>query len=60
MAKPVTFTLAELLQKMRTAQSVMSRKNAHRVLFGQCEAVLLALVEELERVQKGAAHAQKG
>ena len=56
----MTLTLAELRQKIRAAQSVMSRKNAHRVLFGQCEAVLLALVDELERAQKGMVDAQKG
>ena len=56
----MTITLAELLQKIRTAQSVMSQKNAHRLLFGQCEAVLVALVEDLERTQKGVVHAEKG
>lgn len=44
-------TLGELVTKIRQAQSVMSRKNAHRVLFGQCEEVLLQLVEQLHATQ---------
>lgn len=56
----ITIALDELIQKIRTVQSVMSRKNAHRVLLGPCEAVLLALVEQLEQSQKGTVHAEKG
>ena len=41
-------TLGELVTKIRIAQQVMSRKNLHRVLLGQCEAVILSLVAELD------------
>lgn len=45
----MTVTLAELLAKIRAAQGLMSRKNAHRLLLGQCEAVILGLVDELNK-----------
>lgn len=48
----VQVTLSELVTKLRTAQSVMSRTNAHRILLGQCEAVILALVADLEAKQR--------
>jgi hypothetical protein len=46
----MTITLGELLQKLKRAR-VMSHYGAHRLLFGQCEAVLLALVDELAQAQ---------
>lgn len=52
-------TLAELIGKIRLAQAHMGRQNAHRVLFGQCEEVLVQLVEKLAAMETQAAAESK-
>lgn len=45
-------TLAALLAKMRAAQPVRGCKNVHRVVFGQCEEVLMQLIQAIEMRQQ--------
>ena len=42
-----TITLSDLLNNIHAARQRMSVRNTHRLLFGQCEEVLLQLVERL-------------
>ena len=42
-----TITLGDLLNNIHAARQRMSVRNTHRLLFGQCEEVLLQLVERM-------------
>lgn len=44
-------TLGDLIAKLREARSKMSTANANKLLFGQCEAVILELAERLAQAE---------
>lgn len=47
----MTITLGELITKIRDARGKMSTANANKLLFGQCEAVLMELADKLYHAQ---------
>lgn len=44
-------TLGDLIAKLREARAKMSTANANKLLFGQCEAVILELAERLAQAE---------
>ena len=52
-------TLSQLIEKIREARSKMTTANANKILFGQCEAVIMELAERLHHAEQAKADAPR-